>query len=580
MDHLLEDRRRPMAPTRAELSRRIDQALGREPADLVIKGARILNVATGTLDEGDVAICGDWIVGIYDDYRGRQEIEARGRIAAPGFIDTHVHVESSLVTPAEFERSVLVRGTTTAICDPHEIANVLGLAGIRYFLEASQTLRMTLKVQLSSCVPATELETSGARLTAADLLALRDHPAVLGLAEMMNFPGVLAKDQVVLDKLVAFADRHVDGHAPLVRGHALNAYLAAAIRTDHESTSFDEGREKLEKGMQLLAREGSIAKDVAALAPLLTDQTWPSFAFCTDDRNPLEIAEEGHIDFAIRKAVRCGAPAVAAYRAASFAAARAFGLFDRGQIAPGRRADIVLLDDLESCAVSTVICAGVPIDDAAFEGRSHPAPVGYGSVRRAPVTPDLFEVRAAGPSGPVIGALENSLLTEHLTMTLPWRDGLRLPDPGAGVHKLAVLERHGKNGNVGRAFVKGFGALRGALATSIGHDCHNIIVVGDNDADMAVAVNRLIELQGGAVVVSDGAVRAELALPIAGLMSDRPFEEVQTALRDLRSASRAMGCALGEPFLQLAFLPLPVIPHLKLTDKGLVDVDRFEVIAA
>ncbi len=568
-----------MAPTRAELGRRIDQALGQEPADLVIKGARTVNVATGTLDDGDIAVCGDWIVGTHDDYRGVREIDARGQIAAPGFIDTHVHVESSLVTPAEFERSVLPRGTTTAICDPHEIANVLGLAGIRYFLAAAETLRMTLRVQLSSCVPATELETSGARLSAADLVAVRDHPAVLGLAEMMNFPGVLAKDEGVLDKLIAFAGWHIDGHAPLLRGHALNAYLAAAIRTDHESTSYEEGREKLAKGMQVLAREGSIAKDVAALAPLLTDQTWPSFAFCTDDRNPLEIAEEGHIDFAIRKAIRAGAPPIAVYRSASFGAARAFRLFDRGQIAPGRRADIVLLDDLESCAVAAVICGGVPIDDAAFEGRSHPAPVGYGSVRRAPVTPDLFEAPAAGPSGPVIGALEHSLLTEHLTMTLPWRDGLRQPDPAAGVLKLAVLERHGRNGNVGRAFVKGLGAMHGALASSIGHDCHNVIVVGDNDGDMAAAVNRLIELQGGAVAVADGAVRAELPLPIAGLISDRPFEDVQTALENLRSASRAMGCAFKEPLLQLAFLPLPVIPHLKLTDKGLVDVDRFELIA-
>ena len=569
-----------MGPDKAELRRRIDQALGRAAADLVIKNARILNVATGTLDAGDVAICGDWIVGTHDDYRGVREIDARGQIAAPGFIDTHVHVESSLVVPAEFERSVLPRGTTTAICDPHEIANVLGLDGIRYFLAAAETLRMTLRVQLSSCVPATGLETSGARLEAADLVAVRDHPAVLGLAEMMNFPGVLAKDEGVLDKLVAFAGWHVDGHAPLVRGYALNAYLAAAIRTDHESTSYEEGREKLEKGMVVLAREGSIAKDVRALAPLLSDQTWPSFAFCTDDRNPLEIAEEGHIDHAIRKAIRAGAPPIAAYRAASFGAARAFRLFDRGQIAAGRRADLVLLDDLEGCAVGRVICGGVPIDAAALATRAHPAPVGYGSVKRAPVTAELFEVKASGSGGPVIGALENSLLTDHLTLELPYRDGLRLPHPAQGVHKLAVLERHGVNGNVGRGFVRGFGALRGALASSIGHDCHNLIVVGADDADMALAVNRLIELQGGAVAVADGAVRTELPLPIAGLMSDRPFEEVEAGLRALRACARELGCALPEPFLQLAFLPLPVIPHLKLTDKGLVDVDRFELIAA
>jgi adenine deaminase len=569
-----------MGLTGAELGRRIDQALGRGAADLVIKGARFLNVATGELDQGDIAICGDWIVGTHDDYRGVREIEGRGLIAVPGFVDTHVHVESSLVTPFEFERAVLPRGTTTAICDPHEIANVLGADGVRYFLDAALALRMTLKVQLSSCVPATGLETAGARLDAADLTLLRDHPAVLGLAEMMNFPGVLAKDQAVLDKLIAFAGWHVDGHAPLVRGYDLNAYLAAAIRTDHESTGFEEGKEKLRKGMHVLMREGSIAKDVAALAPLLTGSTWPFLAFCTDDRNPLEIVEEGHLEYAIRKAIGRGVPPLAAYRAASCGAARAFGLFDRGQIAPGRRADIVLLDDLESCAVAQVICGGVAVDEAAFADRPAVTAVGHGSVKRRPVATELFEVRAAGPSGPVIGAIENSLLTDHLALELPYRDGLRLPDPAQGVHKLCVLERHGRAGTVGRGFVKGFGALAGALASSIGHDSHNLIVVGDNDGDMARAINRLIELQGGCVAVAGGEVRAELPLPIAGLMSDRPFEEVADRLRALRRAARAMGCAMAEPFLQLAFLPLPVIPHLKLTDLGLVDVDRFELIAA
>jgi adenine deaminase len=569
-----------MELTRAELGRRIDQARGRGAADLVIKGARFLNVATGQLDHGDIALCGDWIVGTHDAYRGVREIDGRGQVAVPGFIDSHVHVESSLVTPFEFERAVLPRGTTTAICDPHEIANVLGADGVRYFLDAAMAMRMTLRVQLSSCVPATHLETSGARLEAADLILLRDHPSVLGLAEMMNFPGVLARDDAVLDKLIAFAGWHVDGHAPLVRGYDLNAYLAAAIRTDHESTGLPEGREKLRKGMCVLIREGSIAKDVAALAPLLTAATWQFVAFCTDDRNPLEILDEGHVDFAIRKAIAGGVPPLVAYRAASCGAARAFGLFDRGQIAPGRRADIVLLDDLDACAVAQVICGGVPIDDAAFAGRAVVPPVGHGSVRREPVAPELFAVRAAGPSGPVIGALEHSLLTEHLRMDLPYRDGLRLPDPAQGVHKLCVLERHGKNGNVGRGFVKGFGALAGALASSIGHDSHNLIVVGDDDAAMALAVNRLIELQGGCVAVAGGQVRAELALPVAGLMSERPFEEVAARLRELRRVADAMGCAMTEPFLQLAFLPLPVIPHLKLTDLGLVDVDRFELIAA
>ena len=446
--------------TKAELGRRIDQALGRGAADLVIKGVRFLNVATGELDQGDIAICGDWIVGTHDEYRGAREIDGRGVIAVPEFIDTHVHIESSLVTPFEFERAVLPRGTTTAICDPHEIANVLGQEGVRYFLDAALALRMTLKVQLSSCVPATSLETAGARLDAADLLALRAHPAVLGLAEMMNFPGVLTRDEAVLDKLVGFAGWHVDGHAPLVRGYDLNAYLAAAIRTDHESTSFEEGQEKLRKGMQVLMREGSIAKDVAALAPLLTEATWPFVAFCTDDRNPLEITEEGHIDHAIRKAIARGVPPLAAYRAASCGAARAFGLSDRGQIAPGRRADIVLLDDLESCAVAQVICGGAVVDAAAFAEVPAVAPVGRGSVKRQPVAPEVFAVRAAGPSGPVIGAIENSLLTEHLTLELPYQDGLRLPDPARGIHKLCVLERHGRGGTIGRGFVRGLRRVR------------------------------------------------------------------------------------------------------------------------
>jgi len=567
-----------MPPTSSELGRRIDQATGREWADLVIKGGRFLNVATGTLDQGDIAICGDVIVGTHDAYRGTREIDARGKIAVPGFVDAHVHVESSLVTPAEFERCVLPRGTTTAICDPHEIANVLGLAGIRYFLEASRSLQMTLRMQLSSCVPATHLETAGARLDAADLVGLRDDPAVIGLAEMMNFPGVLAKDAAVLEKLVAFADRHIDGHAPLVRGYDLNGYLAAGVRTDHESTRRDEAEEKLKKGMHLFAREGSIAKDVATLAPLLGERTWPFFAFCTDDRNPLEIAEEGHIDHALRTAIRAGAPPLAAYRAASYGAAMAFGLRDRGRIAAGQRADVVLLDDLESCAVGAVVCGGVLVDDDLFSGREHAPPVGYGSMKRAPVAPDELRVKAAGPAGLVIGAIERSLLTERLDLTLPYENGERRPDPANGVLKLCVLERHGVNGNIGRGFVKGFGAMRGALASSIGHDSHNIGAVGASDSDMALAVNRVIELQGGGVAVAGGQIVAELPLPVAGLISDRPFEEVEAALRDFRRATREMGCALEEPLLQLAFLPLPVIPHLKLTDRGLVDVDRFELI--
>ncbi|MCZ7657908.1 MAG: adenine deaminase [Xanthobacteraceae bacterium] len=566
--------------TRAFLERAVDQALGRTTADLAIRNVRLLDVVTGAVSETDIAVCGDRIVGTHDSYRGTREIDGRGLTAVPGFIDTHLHVESSLVTPHEFDRCVLPHGVTTAICDPHEIANVLGLEGIRYFLESASATVMDLRVQLSSCVPATAFETSGARLEAADLVPLAGHDRVIGLAEMMNFPGVLAKEPGVMDKLAAFASRHVDGHAPLLRGRELNAYLAAGIRTDHETTALAEAREKLAKGMTVLIREGSVSKDLTALAPLIDADTSSFVAFCTDDRNPLDIAEEGHLDHLIRSAIARGAPPHHVYRAASWSAARAFGLRDRGLIAPGQRADIVLLADPETCAVARVISAGRRVEPELFVQRRAVAPIGLDSVRLAPVAAEDFRIPATGPSTPVIGVVPGRIITERLQRDLPVRDGDKRCDPGGDVIKVAVVARHGKNRNIGRGFVSGFGLARGAIASSVGHDSHNICVVGVDDRDMAVAVNRLIELQGGFVVAEGGAVRAELALPFAGLMSLQPFEDVRAGLVGLRRAARVLGCTLPEPFLQIAFLPLPVIPHLKITDFGLFDVDRFALVDA
>jgi adenine deaminase len=564
--------------SRSAIERAIDQGLGRTEADLVIKNARLLDVITGAVTQTDIAICGDRIVGTYESYRGKREIDAKGAFAAPGFIDTHLHIESSLVTPLEFDRCVLPHGVTTAICDPHEIANVLGPEGVQFFLESSLATAMDLRVQLSSCVPATKFETSGAELLAADLLPLRTHPKVIGLAEFMNFPGVLAKEPAVLDKLTAFSDGYIDGHAPLVSGRDLNAYLAAGIRTDHETTNLAEAREKLAKGMTVLIREGSVSKDLHALSSLIDANTSAFVAFCTDDRNPLEIAEEGHIDYMIRTAITLGAPLHHVYRVASWSGANAFGLRDRGLIAPGWRADIVLLDDLETCAVKSVIAGGRLVEPELFAARKSVAPVGLKSVKREPVSEQDFRVPATEASTQVIGVVPGRIITEKLTLDLPVRGGEKLADPASDVLKVAVVARHGKNRNIGRGFVKGFGLKRGALASSIGHDSHNIIVVGANDADMAVAVNRLIELQGGFAVAEGGAVHAELALPVAGLMSDRRFEDVHAALLPLRAAAKALGVTLKEPFLQAAFLPLPVIPHLKITDFGLFDVDRFELV--
>ncbi len=566
----------PVTP--AILARRIAQGGGGAPADLVLRGARLLDLVTGDLVPTDIAVCGDTIVGTYGDYDGLRVIEAGGRIAVPGFIDAHLHVESSLITPHEFDRCVLPRGTTTAIWDPHEFANVVGRQAFDYALTAAETTVMDLRVQLSSCVPATDLETAGARIEAADLLPFMAHPKVLGLAEVMNFPGVVAGDAGMLAKLAAFPGRPLDGHAPLLSGKPLSAYAAAGIRTDHESTSAAEALEKLRRGLTILIREGSVSKDLAALVPLLTVATSPFLAFCTDDRNPLDIAQEGHLDHLIRAAIAAGAPPLAVYRAASLSAATTYGLTDRGMIAPGRRADIVLLDDLEACAVASVIAGGRLVEEAVFSGRPRIAPPGLDSVRAEPVDAATFRIAGSAGEVSVIGVRAGLILTEHLRRAVPARGGARHADAQADIAKVAVVARHGHNRNVGLGFVSGFGMRAGAIASSVGHDSHNLCVVGVDDADMALAVNRLIAMQGGFCVVSDGVVRAELALPVAGLVSERPFEAVRDALHPLRDAARGLGVVLPEPFLQVAFLPLPVIPHLKITDRGLVDVDRMALV--
>jgi adenine deaminase len=569
-----------MARDISGIARRIDQALGRDAADLVIKNTRFLNVVTGELAAGDIAMCGDRIVGTYDDYRGRREIDGSDAICVPGFIDTHLHVESTLVTPGEFDRCALPRGTTTAICDPHEISNVMGVPGLRYFLDAASQLAIDLRVQLPSCVPATELGTSGARLTADDLLAFRDHPKVIGLAEFMNFPGLFAKDPAVLDKLAAFEGAHIDGHAPFLSGLELNAYLSCGIRNCHETTTVAEAWEKLRKGVHLLIRDGTVCKDVATLAEIINPATSSFCSFCTDDRNPLDILEEGHLDHLIRTAIAKGAPVAEVYRAATWSAARGFGLADRGLIAPGQRADIVMLDDLARCRVRDVIAGGRLVGPDLFAGRRFAPPVGLDSMKLAPIAAANLGVPALGPSTPVIGVTAGTVTTQFLTMPVAWRDGQRHADPERDILKICVIARHGKNRNIGRGFVTGFGLKGVALASSIGHDSHNVCVLGDDDSDMAMAVNRLIEMGGGFVASRGGRILGELPLPVAGLMSLASFEEVAHSLAALKRLVGDLGCRLPEPFLQMAFLPLPVIPHLRLTDRGLVDVDRFALLAA
>ena len=560
------------------LEKRIAQAQGREPAGLVLKGGRVFDLVTGAMLDGDVAICGDRIVGTCGSYRGQREIDVTGLVLVPGFIDTHLHVESSLLTPQEFDRCVTPRGITTAICDPHEIANVIGVDGIRWFQQASDAVLMDLRVQLSSCVPSTDMETSGARIEAEDLRPLIGHPSGIGLAEFMNYPGVIQCDPGPMAKLALFQGGHIDGHCPQLTGHDLNAYIAAGIRTEHEATTATEALEKLRKGMRVLIREGSVSKDLDALQPVLSDATSAYICLCTDDRNPLDIAEHGHLDYMLRRLIALGTSPLAAYRAASLSAAEAFGLKDRGLIAPGLRADIVALGSLAGCDARLVICGGRVVDDAAFAALPAMGDIGRNSVKAPRVTAQDFRATGNRSETDVVGIIPGKIITEHLRHDIPIRDGDKAPDPERDLMRIAVVERHGKNGNIATGFVQGFGLKAGAIASTVCHDHHNIIAVGADYGDMALAANRLTEIEGGFVVARDGEILAELALPIAGLMSLLSYEDVREKLVALRAAARSLGVELEEPFLQLAFLALPVIPALKITDRGMVDVTRFEII--
>ncbi|MCH2168216.1 MAG: adenine deaminase [Oceanicola sp.] len=563
----------------ARLEDRIAQGRGDAPADIVLRGGQVFDLMTGAMLQGDVAICGDRIVGTCDSYEGREVIDVTGLTLVPGFIDTHLHVESSLVTPWEFDRCVTPRGVTTAICDPHEIANVIGAAGITWFQQASEQVLMDLRVQLSSCVPSTHMETAGAELLAEDIAALRGHPSGIGLAEFMNYPGVIHRDPQAMAKLRLFEGGHVDGHCPQLLGKDLNAYVAAGIRTEHEATTVEEAREKLQKGMRVLIREGSVSKDLHALLPLINDATAPYLCLCTDDRNPLDIAEEGHLDYMIRVMIAAGVSPLNAYRIASLSGAEAFGLRDRGLIAPGRRADIVCLGSLEACDAQLVLAGGQVADAAAFAGRGAAVDIGRRSVKAPPVSPEVFRLGANRPLCHVIGIREGQILTDHEVEEIMPEGGDMRPDPERDLARVTVIERHGQNGNIANGFVRGFNMQRGAIASTVCHDHHNIICVGQDYADMAVAVERLKAIEGGFVVTEGGRVLAELALPVAGLMSSLPFEDVKTELEALREAAESLGVRLKEPFLQLAFLALPVIPALKITDHGMVDVTKFEVIS-
>jgi adenine deaminase len=557
-------------------------ARGERPADLLLRNARVVNVFTGELETTDVAIASGVIVGVGPGYRAAQERDLAGRVLAPGFMDAHMHVESAMVPPAEFARAVVPQGTTTVVIDPHEIANVFGAAGIDYLLAAREGIPLDVFVMLPSAVPASHMETAGAALSAADLAPFMQHPAVLGVGEMMNFPGVIAGDPEVLRRAAIAGAKRVDGHAPGVRDQALNAYILAGVGSDHECTTVAEAEQRLRRGMYLMIREASNARNLAALLPAVTPANSRRCLLVTDDRTPADLLDEGHINFLVRKAIGLGLDPILAIQMATLNVAEYFGLRGRGAIAPGYRADMVVLDDLSAdFAVLEVYRAGALVaanGQLLAESRTTVPPL-PNSVHLPALTAASFAIPAAGERARIIGLVPDQIVTRALSDTVRVENGMAVADPERDILKLAVIERHGRGGAVGLGFVQGFGLREGALASSVAHDSHNIIVVGTNDADMLAAAQALAGMQGGQVAVAGGTVLAAVPLPIAGLMSDQPVETVRAQADALNAATRGLGCPLHAPFMALSFLALPVIPSLKLTDQGVVDVEQFALVA-
>lgn len=564
-----------------DLERVIAVARGEEPADLLIAGGRVVNVFSGEIHAADVAVAGGRVIG-FGAYTARQHVDASGLFIAPGFIDAHIHLESTLLTPRELARVVVPLGTTAVVADPHEIANVLGVEGIRYMLEASRDLPLTVCFMLPSCVPATALETSGARLEAGDLAPLARHPRVLGLAEVMNYPAVLAKDPGVLEKLRLGRAKRIDGHAPGLTGKDLNAYIGVGIKSDHECTTPGEALEKLRAGMHVFIREGSVAKNLAALLPVVTAANAVRCGLVSDDRHPSDLRDEGHVNYLLRRAVNLGLSPITAIQLVTINAAKYFFTADVGAVAPGYVADLVLLEDLEQFRARMVLRNGQPVACNGHLVVELPpvAPPPRSAMRIGPLSPRRLEIPAGSHRvAKLIELVPEQLMTRCMLDAPPLRDGLVCADARRDIAKLAVVERHRATGNLGLGLVRGFGLRAGALASSVAHDSHNIVVVGMSDADMWAAIKAVEELRGGLVAVKDGHVLGAVGLPIAGLMSDRPFEHVVSEVTAALAAARQLGCCARDPFMVLAFLALPVIPALRLTDRGLVDVERFRLVS-
>ena len=558
-----------------DLGRRLAVARGDEPADLVIRGGRVFSAFTREWLEGDLAIADGYVAGL-GDYEGEETLDASGRYVVPGFVDAHMHLESSKLLVDEFAKLVLPLGTTAVVADPHEIANVLGTDGVHWLADLCHGLPLDVFFMASSCVPASAFESPRRPLLPGDLEGLLRRRRVLGLAEMMNFPGVVAGSESELEKLQLPGATHVDGHAPSLLGKELNAYAAAGIRSDHEMSTIEEGRQRLRVGMWVLIREASGARNLHELLPLVHEFGPHRLAFCTDDREPEHIAEDGHVNSMVRDAVAAGVAPEDALVMASLNGATWHGLRHLGALAPGYQADVLVLPDLESFVPETVLKAGREV--AEIERPEVPEWVKH-TVRVRPLSTNDFAIPwEADGQARVIGIVPDQIVTESLADAPEVVNGRVIADPERDLLKIAVIERHLGTGRVGLGLVRGFGLRSGAMASTVAHDAHNAVVIGVKDDDMLRAVRRLSETGGGVVVIDGGIVRAELKLPVAGLLSDAGLDEVIEASRACVDAAHALGCTLASPFQSMAFLALSVIPSLKITDRGLVDVDRFELV--
>jgi adenine deaminase len=561
-------------------ARLIAVARGDAPPDLVVAGGKVFGAFTKEWLEVDVAVADGRVVGL-GRFEGGERVDARGHYVVPGFIDAHVHIESSKLMVDEFARAVLLCGTTAVVTDPHEIANVLGTDGIHWLLDVCEGLPLEVFVMAPSCVPASPFESPRRPLTRGDMESILRRTHALGVAEMMNFPAVISGQRSELEKLGLRGATHVDGHAPGVRGSDLDAYLAAGIRSDHEATTYEEALEKRRKGMWVLLRDASNARNLIDLLPLVKTYGPENCAFCTDDREPDWLEREGHINHMCRVAVAHGLAPEDAILLASLHPARYHGLTDHGAIAPGYRADLLLLPDLKEFRPARVYAAGrLVVDDGkvlAFERRTVPLWVRR-SVRVAPLQPSDLRIAWGGAPVRVIEVIPGQLLTNSLIEQPKVNNGWAVADPDRDIAKIVVIERHHATGRMGKGFVKGFGLHRGALASTVAHDAHNIVVVGTSDEDIALCVARIESIGGGIVVADEGSLVGELPLPVAGLLSDEPFERVTEVMEELHATLSGMGCKIASPLMTLSFLALSVIPALKITDQGLVDVDRFEIV--